>query len=427
MSNHKKTINAWCMYDWANSAFATTIMAAVLPIFFRNVAAVTLPASEKYLATSIWGYTTSIAMFIVAILSLILGPISDATGRKKRYLFWFIVIGCLSTSLLVLTGPGKWLAVAILFIVGNIGFAGGEVFYDSLLPHIASRTEINRISTRAYAFGYLGGGLLLALNIAMIFLLPKTVIGSQGNAVSVLGMQLSFLTVGLWWGFFSIPLFRHVPEPWIDPKKRHGRTLRMAITRLSETFSKVRQYRQLLVFILAFWLYNDGIGTIIKMATVYGSEIGIGTMDLIGALLLTQIIGIPCAFAFGRIADRIGAKHAILLGLCVYMGISIGGFFMCSPIHFWILAGLVGLVQGGTQALSRSLYASMIPKNRSAEFFSFYNISGKFAGIIGPAVFGLVGQLTQNSRLGILSLLFFFVAGVLLLTKVKPEQAPLFG
>jgi len=420
----QQVVNAWCMYDWANSAFATTIMAAVLPIFFRNVAAVTLPGSERHLATSIWGYTTSIAMLIVAILSLILGPISDATGRKKRYLAGFIIVGCLSTSLLVFTGPGQWMAVAILFIIGNIGFAGGEVFYDALLPHIAAKSEINRVSTRAYAMGYLGGGLLLALNTAMIFLLPKTIVGSEGNAVPVLGMQLSFLSVGLWWGFFSIPLFRNVPEPKSEHLQISGQSLRFAISRLSETFGKIREYKQLFLFILAFWLYNDGIGTIIKMATIYGSEIGIGTLDMIGALLLTQFIGVPCAFAFGRIADKIGAKHAILLGLYVYIGISIGGVFMRTPLHFWILAGAVGLVQGGTQALSRSIYASMIPKERSAEFFSFYNISGKFAGVIGPAVFGLVGQITGNSRLGILSLVFFFVAGGLLLMRVKSEPSP---
>lgn len=412
------------MYDWASSAFATTVMAAVLPIFFRNVAAVTLPASERHLAASIWGYTTSISMFIAAILSLTLGPISDAAGRKKRYLAGFMLTGCLSTSLLVFTGPGQWMAVAILFILGNIGFAGGEVFYDALLPHIASKSEINRVSTRAYAMGYIGGGLLLALNIAMIFLLPKTVVGSEGNAAPVLGMQLSFLSVGLWWGFFSIPLFRNVPEPDLNQKETSGQSLRVAISRLSKTFGQIRQYKQLFLFILAFWLYNDGIGTIIKMAAVYGSEIGINALDMIGALLLTQLIGIPCAFAFGWLADRIGAKQAILLGLGVYTGISIGGFFMHSPVHFWILAGLAGLVQGGTQALSRSLYASMIPKERSAEFFSFYNISGKFAGVIGPAVFGLVGQIAKNSRLGILSLVFFFVAGGILLLKVKTETSP---
>jgi UMF1 family MFS transporter len=420
----RKIIHSWCMYDWANSAFATTIMAAVLPIFFRNVAAVPLSGSEKYLATSIWGYTTSIAMFIVAVLSLILGPISDATGRKKRCLAGFVLIGCLSTSLLVFTGPGQWMAVAILFILGNVGFAGGEVFYDSLLPHIASRSEINRVSTRAYAVGYLGGGLLLALNIAMIFWLPKTVMGSEGEVFPVLGMQLSFLSAGLWWGFFSIPLFRNVPEPQVNQTGKNGQNLRIAISRLSETFAKIRQYKQLFLFILAFWLYNDGIGTIIKMATIFGSEIGIGTLDMIGALLLTQFIGVPCAFAFGRFADRIGAKRAILLGLCVYIGISIGGVFMRSPLHFWILAGLVGLVQGGTQALSRSLYASMLPKNRSAEFFSFYNISGKFAGVLGPAIFGLVGQMTGNSRLGILSLVFFFIAGGLLLMRIKEKPIP---
>ena len=417
------------MYDWANSAFATTVMAAVLPIFFRNVAAVTLPTTQHQLATSIWGYTTAIAMFFVAIFSLLLGPISDYSSSKKKFLAVFAGIGIIATSFLALTGIGDWILVAILFILGNIGFAGSEVFYDSLLPHIARTEEIDQVSTKGYAFGYIGGGILLAINIGMIGILPKITILPGEKAVSLFGMQLSFLSVGLWWALFSIPLLRYVPEPQgVRTGLAAGENpFSIAMRRLYTTFRDIQRYKQLFIFVIAFWFYNDGIGTIIKMATAYGDEIGIDTIDLVGALLLTQLVGIPFSLWFGKLAGRISAKRAIFVGLGVYIIISVGGYFMTKAVHFWILAFMVGLVQGGTQALSRSLYASMVPKKKSAEFFSFYNISGKFAGILGPAVFGLVGQLTKSSRLGILSLIFFFVVGGGLLLKVNVEEGKRIG
>lgn len=423
LDNHNKIIHAWCMYDWANSAFATTAMAAILPIFFREVAAVRLTEAQQHLPTSIWGYTTALAMIGVAILSLVLGPVADYGSSKKRFLGIFMGIGVVSTSLLAMTGVGDWIWVAILFIFGNIGFAGSEVFYDSMLPHIVHPGEIHRVSTRGYALGYVGGGILLAVNIGMILVLPKMVILSGQEGFPVLGMQLSFLSVGIWWLLFSIPTFRYVPEPRGAHIGLSGENpLKVAGRRLSKTFREIRRYRQLFIFILAFWFYNDGVGTIIKMATAYGDEIGIGLFDLIGALLMTQILGIPLTFWFGRQADRIGAKKSILMALGVYMIISVGGYFMTQAIHFWILAFLVGLVQGGTQGLSRSLYGSMVPKSKSAEFFGFYNISGKFAGVMGPAVFAFVGQLSKTSRLGILSLIFFFLVGGLLLLKVDVEE-----
>jgi len=420
---HSKIIHAWCMYDWANSAFVTTVMAALLPIFFRNVAAVTLPESQHHLATSFWGYTASIAMLVVALLSLMLGPVADYGSSKKRFLAMFIGLGVLSTSLLTLTGVGQWAWVSILFILGNIGFAGSEVFYDSMLPHIARPEEIDSISIKGYTLGYVGGGLLLAANICMIWFLPKTIVQSSHEAVPVLGMRLSFLSVSIWWAVFSIPLFRRVLEPHgVRPGLGGNNPLKIAIQRLSATFRDIRSYKQLFIFIIAFWFYNDGIGTIIKMATAYGDEIGIGTMDLVGALMLTQIVGIPFTLVFGKLAERIGAKRGILIGLSVYILIATGGFFMTKAIHFWILAFFVGLVQGGTQALSRSLFGAMIPKEKSAEFFSFYNISGKFAGVMGPAIFGLASQFAETSRMGILSLVLFFVVGGILLMKVDAKS-----
>jgi UMF1 family MFS transporter len=419
----KKIIRSWCMYDWANSAFATTAMAAVLPLYFRNVAAISLPGSQHYLATSIWGYTTAAAMLIAALLSILLGPVSDYGSLKKTFLGWFMGLGVLATAMLVFTGPGDWIWVALLFILGNIGWASSEVFYDSLLPHITGSGNIDSVSARGYALGYAGGGILLAVNIIMIWILPKTALSPAGEPVPVLGMKLCLLSVALWWGFFSIPLFRHVPEPAGVRKGLSGeRIFRIGPSRLTATFRDIRQYRPLFLFLLAFWFYNDGIGTVMKMAIAYGDEIGIGTLDLIGALLLTQVLGIPCSLAFGRLARRFQAKPAILLGLGIYVLISIGAVFMTRALHFWILAGLVGLVMGGTQALSRSLYGAMVPKNKSAEFFSFYTISGKFAGIIGPVSFAFAGQIFGSSRFGAVSLIFFFLAGGLLLLKVDVKE-----
>jgi len=422
----RKSINAWCMYDWANSAFATTLMAAMIPIFFRRVAAISMGSSD-HLATSLWGYTASIAMLFVAILALLLGPVADFSGTKKRFLALFTGLGVLGTALLVLTGPGDWIWVSLLFIVGSIGFAGGEVFYDSLLPHLAPPFELNKISTLGYAFGYLGGGLLLVLNIGMIWFLPKVVIAAGSEPFPLMGMKLSFISVAIWWAVFSVPLFRRVPEPpGIQQGLQGTNPFVISASRLYATFRDIRKYKNLFLFLLAYWLYNDGVGTIMKMATAYGDEIGISTLDMIGALLLTQAVGIPCSLLFGKIAQKTSEKKAILLAIIIYIGISAGGALITHPIHFWVLAFLVGLVMGGIQALSRSLFASMIPPSKSAEFFSFYTISGKFAGIAGPAVFSLAGQLTGSSRAGVFSLVFFFAAGGLLLMRVhtkKQDQA----
>jgi len=416
-------INAWCLYDWANSAFVTTIMASFLPIFFRKVSAGPLDQQGHALATSLWGYISAISMLLVATLSLILGPVADYGSAKKRFLGVFAGLGILFSSLLALTGYGDWLLTAMFFILAEIGFAVGEVFYDAMLPHVAGPEKMHEVSTRGYALGYMGGGILLALNILMLWILPKTVLPSHPEPFPLLGMKLSFLSVGIWWAVFSIPLFLFVPEMGGEGHSlQQTHYVSLALKRLKNTFSELKKYREAFLFILAFWFYNDGIGTIIKMATAYGDEIGIGTLDLVCALLLTQLIGIPFSFLFGKIAQWIGAKKAILVGLLGYFCITLGGFFMAKAWHFWLLAGCVGVVQGGTQALSRSLFGSMIPKSKSAEFFAFYNISGKFAGILGPAVFGFIGQLTGTSRVGILSLIFFFLVGGILLCLVDVEK-----
>jgi UMF1 family MFS transporter len=396
---YKKIVNAWCMYDWANSAFATTIMAAVLPTFYGAVAAAGLPGN---MATAYWGYTSSIALLIAAVLAPTLGAAADYLGAKKRFLAVFAAIGIFFTSLLVLVSRGDWLLASILYVLGEVGFSGSIVFYDSLLPHIAKPEDMDYVSSKGYAMGYLGGGILLAINIVMILFWKQLGLPSQEWA-----SRLSFLSVGIWWAIFTIPVLRHVPEPPVmavsGPRVN---ALQAALQRLSATFHDVQRYRELTKFIIAFWLYNDGIGQ----------------TDLIGALLLTQFIGIPFSLLFGKLPKRIGTKPSIYLALGVYTLISILGYFMTEAWHFWVLAAMVGLVQGGSQALSRSLFGAMVPKAKTAEFYGFYDISSKFAGIAGPAIFALVGQITGTSRLSIISLVVFFIVGGLILTKVNEKE-----
>jgi UMF1 family MFS transporter len=411
----RKLILSWCLYDWANSAFATTIMAAVLPVFYSSIAGADL---SKTMASSYWGYTNTIAMLIVAFTAPILGALADHSGTKKRFLALFAGMGAVSTAMLVFVGRGDWFLASLLYIIGMVGFSGGNNFYDSLLPHVAGEKDIDRISSYGYALGYLGGGILLAFNLAMI-LKPHWF----GIPDAEWGTRYSFLTVGVWWTFFSIPILKNVPEPPIVPIAGESTNpLRASLQRLSLTFHSLRQYQEAFKFLVAFWLYNDGIGTIISMAVIFGAEINIPQAHLIGSILAVQFIGIPFSVLFGRLAGWMGTKHAIFLGLAVYTGISLGGYFIQTALHFWILAVLVGFVQGGTQALSRSLFGTMIPKSRSAEFFSFYDVSSKFAGIIGPFVFGIVGQMTGSSRLSVVALVVFFIGGGIILLTVNEKE-----
>ncbi len=411
-----KVVNAWCLYDWANSAFATTVMAALFPPFFRGVA-VSAGLSQAT-ATACWGYTTALALLLIALGAPLLGAVADHTGGKKKFLAGFAFPGALATAAFVTIGRDRWMWAAFLFILANIGFAGANVFYESLLPHIVRPEDLDRVSARGYAAGYLGGGLLLAVNVAWV-IWPQRFLMTD----TMMAVKACFVSVALWWVFFAIPLLRWVPEPPAEPLSVPAAgPLRSGITRLAATFTEIRRYRQLLLFLIAFWIYNDGIGTIIKMATAYGSEIGIGIKDMTLALIITQFVGIPCTLLFAKLADSIGAKASILLALAVYALICVGGYFMKTAAGFYLLACLVGTVQGGSQSLSRSLYAAMVPPVKSAEFFGFYSTSSKFAGIAGPLLFGALGQLTGNSRVSILLLALFFVLGGICLVQVDVDR-----
>ena len=421
-------LRAWAMYDWAASAMQTTIMVAVFPIYFVRVAGA---GSVEGGATQRLATINTLALAIIAVLSPILGAVSDYRGTKKRLLALFMAIGVAAVLGMYWIGPGDLDLASALFTVSMIGVAGSFVFYEALLPHIAARGEIDRVSTAGYALGYLGGGVLLALNLAWIqrpdwFGLPSGPGVSPSEAT--LPVRLAFLSVALWWVVFSLPLFRRVrePAPTLAPDERRGENaVTMAFVRLTETFRELRNYRQAFLMLLAFLIYNDGIQTIIKMATAYGTELGIGQNALIGAILLVQFVGIPCSFLFGALAVRIGAKRAVFLGLLAYTAISLLGYFMETATHFYILAALVGMVQGGTQALSRSLFASMIPQHKSGEFFGFFSVFEKFAGIFGPLIFAGTIAATGSSRNAILSVILFFAVGAYLLSRVDVAEGQL--
>jgi UMF1 family MFS transporter len=375
-----------------------------------------LPDAE---ATSRFAWATTIAILIVAIVAPVLGAVADARALKKPMLALFLTLGVAATAGMFFVGPGDWRLAIWLFIAGNVGVAGSIVFYESMLPHLVPQddeTALDRVSSAGYAIGYLGGGVLLGVNLMMIQRPSLFGIPDAGLAV-----RLSFLSVAVWWAIFSIPLFLRVPEPQVEGTPR-GPLLAAAFRQLGRTFRELRRYRQAFLLLLAFLIYNDGIQTIIRMATTYGAEIGLNRNAMIVALMITQFLGVPFALLFGRLAGVIGAKRAVFLGLLVYAGITVLGYYMRTSTHFFALAVLVGTVQGGTQALSRSMFASMIPRAKSAEFFAFFGVFERYAGVLGPAIFAAMASRTGSGRNAILSVVAFFVIGAALLAFVDVHK-----
>ena len=410
-------LRAWAMYDWANSAFQSTVITAVFPAFFSSYAAANLAPAE---ATARFAWATTIAVAITAVLGPILGAIADYRALKKRMLAVFMAVGVVATLLMATIAQGAWTYAATLFVVANIAIASSVVFYDSLLPHIASPAEIDRVSTGAYAVGFLGGGIVLALNLAWI-LAPA----AFGLPDAVAATKLSFVSVGVWWLAFSMPVLLRVAEPPAAleaDETGQENAVRVAFRRVWETFHELRGYRQAFLMLVAFLLYNDGIQTMIRMSSIYAQEVGIDRNAQIAAYVMVQFVGVPCSLLFGTIADRIGAKRAIFFALIVYTGISTLAYFMTTAWQFFVLAFLVGTVQGGSQALSRSLFARMIPKHKSSELFGFFSVFEKFAGIAGPAIFAMSVTFFGSSRVAVLSVILFFVLGGIVLTRVDVAE-----
>ena len=404
------------MYDWANSAFWSTVVTAVFPAFFASYAAAGLSGVE---ATSRFAWGTTLALTLVALTAPVLGALADHRPLKKRLLLVFLLIGVAATLLMATIGRGEWMYALGLFMVANVGVASTLVFYDSLLPHIAAPDQIDRVSTAGYAMGYVGGGILLLINLGWI--MAPTMFGLPDTTAAV---RLTFVSVGVWWLLFSLPLFRRVPEPVVrlEELRASGPALALAAASAAwKTFTELRRNRHAFLMLVAFLLYNDGIQTLIRMSSIYGAEIGIDQNAQIAAFVLVQFVGVPCSFLFGALAGRIGAKTSIFLALAVYTGTSILGYFMTAAWQFFVLAFLVGLVQGGSQALSRSLFARMTPRAKSSEYFGFFAVFEKFAGIFGPLLFGASVTLFQSSRAAVLSVIVFFVAGAVVLSFVDVQ------
>ena len=407
-------LRAWALYDLANSAYYTTVIAAVFPVYFNAVVAKGL---DPDVALARYGWASTIAISIVAIVAPVLGAMADHSAIKKRLLAVFMGIGVASCFAMYWIVQGEWLYALTLFVLGNVGVAGSIVFYESLLPHLVSSDKLDAVSSAGFAIGYLGGGVLLAINAAMI--MKPALFGIPDAATAT---RLSFVSVGIWWLVFSLPLFLKVPEPKaLVGGVSHKMSVADGVRQMIQTFKELSRYRQAFWFLLAFLVYNDGIQTMIRVATSYGQSIGIDSGAMITALLVTQFIGVPAAFGFGMLASRIGPKPAVFIGIAVYTVITILGYYMTTAAHFFALAVLVGLVQGGTQALSRSMFASMIPRQKSSEFFAFFGVFERYAGVLGPAVFSIVVSQTGSGRSAILAVLIFFVVGGMLLTRVDVD------
>jgi UMF1 family MFS transporter len=408
---------AWAWYDWANSAYFTTVITAVFPSFYATYAAAGL---EPAAATARFSAITTVSVAVVAIIAPVLGALADYSGIKKRLLALFMSVGVASCAAMVFIAEGGIALASALFFVGNIGVSGSLVFYDSLLPHVARAEDTDRVSAAGYALGYVGGGVLLLVNLAWI-LQPQ----SFGFASTTAAVKASFLSVAVWWVIFSLPLFRGVSEPptRLDADDvREGSPIKAAFARLAHTFREIRRYRQAFLFFLSMLLYQDGIQTIIRLAGVYGAEIGIDQTAQIAAFVLVQFLGIPFSFLFGWLGGRIGTKRAIFLAIIVYALATILGYFMTTVAHFFALAALVATVQGGAQALSRALFARMIPANKTSEFFGFFAVAERFATVLGPLVFTISVALTGSSRSAVLGILAFFVAGAALLSLVDEKE-----
>jgi len=413
---NRKAARAWCLYDWANSAFATVILSAVLPVYFAAIAPSNgIPMFGRSVpATAVWGYTVSLSMLLVAMIAPGLGNLADRYAVKKRFLITFTLAGSGATALLYLAENGDWLLAGGLFLVGNIGFAAGNIFYNAFLPNLATGLEADRLSSKAYALGYIGGGIALAL----VFLLIEghAWFGLAGKGAAT---RLGFLFTGTWWLLFALPAFRWLPE---GPARPEGQRLQSPgdYLRLAR---ELAGYPDLLRFLLAFLLYNDGIQTIIAIAAIFASsELGLSTTTILGCYLMIQLLATPATLLTARLAGRWGASRTVLGTLVIFAAITVYAATMSSAVEFWGLGVAVALVLGGSQALSRSLYASLVPSARSAEFFSFFAISSKFASILGPLLFALLVDLSGSNRLAILSLTVFFFSGLWLLAGVDMNR-----
>jgi UMF1 family MFS transporter len=416
MENRKKKIFSWALYDWANSTYSTTVMAGFFPVFFKLYWSQGVDAT---VTTARLGSAISISSLVIAMLSPTLGVMADLKGLKKLFCLSFMVIGVIACGWMTFIPAGDWTSAIMAYGIAMMAFNASCVFYESLMPFVGEPQEMDYISSLGYSLGYLGGGLLFLINVLM-HLFPHW-FGLKDGTQAV---QISFMTVAVWWFVFSIPLARNVPEPHVEISKDNiWKLTNRSISTLKATFTElIQKERNLLFFMIAYWLYIDGVYTVMTMAVDYGMSIGLGSKDLITALLITQFIGFPCAYYFGVVTKRFGAKGPIMCCIAVYSLTVIAAVWMSEAWHFYLLAAVIGMVQGGVQSLSRSMFARMVPKHKSGEYFGLFNLVGRFASILGPLIVAFTVTLTGNSRVGMVGLLGLFIVGSWLLAMVKEPK-----
>lgn len=433
MKNDKKTIFGWCMYDWANSAYGTTIVAALLQIYFARAivgeAGITV-AGQTVTATPLWGGMLSASAFIVFLCAPVLGAIADFSAAKKKFLVSFAYTGSLFATLLYFCTAGDvWLTV-LLFVGSQVCFVAANVFYDAFLPQITTPEKMDAVSSRGYAFGYAGGGLQFAIALALVAMHDS--LGMSEAMAARIGIGMA----GLWWAGWTLFTVKFVKESGtggeiretdghIDNARLQWHDyLKIGISRTVATAKKVRRFKHLTLFLIAYLVYNDGIHTVTSMATTYGTEeLGLSTTTLMVTLLVVQIIAIGGALMFNRIAAFMGTKRTVMLTLLLWSGVVTYGYFTETATEFFLLCVIVGLVLGGSQALSRSFYGAMIPEEASAEFYGFYSVFSKFSATFGPLIFAVIAQVTGSARPSIISLMVFFIVGLVLLGFVDEEKA----
>ena len=418
----KKSIYSWALYDWANSAFATTVMAGFFPIFFAQYWS---NPEDLSISTFYLGLGNSVASIIVVLLAPILGAIADRGTYKKRFLVFFAFLGILMTAGLALISQGMWQIALLTYVIATVGFSGANIFYDSLLPAVSNKDNVDYVSGLGYALGYIGGGILIVINFLMI-----TYPSFFGFADSVEGIKWSFISVALWWAIFSIPILLFVKEPKYHKAETSLQTIKSGFKQLKNTFNEIRHLKVVFTFLIAYWLYIDGVDTTVRMAADFGITLGFDSTTIMGALVLVQFIAFFATLFYVKFADKIGIKNAIYFAIAAYMVIIFSGYFVTEAWHFYIIAGMIGCFQGGIQTLSRSLYARIIPENKSAQFFGFFNMWGKFAAVIGPLLMGSVTLILSNiiddqvlsARIGLQSIMILFILGALVLSKVNVSE-----
>ena len=412
LKHYTKEEKSWIFYDWANSAFSAIVAAIILPVFFKSMAESGGVSAVD--ATAYWGYATSLGTLICAVLAPFLGTLGDFRGMKKKLFTAFMLLGVVSTFLLALTN--SWQGLLLFYVLGTLGFSGSCIYYDSFLLDVTDVSRMDRVSSVGYGLGYIGGS-----TIPLVISLVLIQFGSGFGVPTMLATKFSFILTAVWWLVFTIPMLRHVQQKHaIEPDRdMFAHTLR----NMKDTLSMIVKNRGILFFVIAYFFYIDGVGTIIHMATVFGSSCGLDSMDLMVVLLVVQIVAFPFAILYGRLADRFSSRRMILFGIATYIVVCMLGFNLKEMKDFLLLAVLVGTAQGGIQALSRSFYGKLVPAEHASEYFGFFDVFGKFSAVIGPALFGIVAQLTGVTNYGALAVMFMFILGGAIFMFLVPRNA----